>query len=84
MSDVDVRVNMLKERVKNAEKIRLMREHTQAIAESDFERAQEVLREEFGVSNPEEAKALLQDMETELEAVLEQIDEELAKFEAQP
>lgn len=84
MSDVENQLTALRQKASQITKARITAEHRKELAAKDFERQQEFLREEYGVTSVAEAKALLQQKEDRVQGLVAEISAKLDELEAAP
>lgn len=74
---LDDQVREIKARIDNAARQRARSEAERDSAQSMVDRVRHQLREEFGVDSPEEARAVLAQLEAELQAAVTEIKSSL-------
>ncbi len=77
MEDVSARVNSLRVRVEAAARARTGAEYARQQVEQAVEAAVIVLRQEFGVETPEQARALIDDLDRQVIVEVEKIEQAL-------
>lgn len=82
MADLDEEVRSLKARIDQARSAQARAEHERSVAAAQAETAAAELREEFGVSTADEARALIERLEAELGAEVSRVRELLAATES--
>ncbi len=75
--DPDVQVRTLKDRVEQAQRVRIRAEHERDAATAKAQQATAALRAEYGVSTVEEAAAMLADLQRELAAEIDAASDRL-------
>jgi len=83
MSDIDAQVAQLKERANSATRARMLAEVNHQRAKQEVEEASQLLREKFGVTSLEEAKALMQNLRFDLDEKINRVSEMMDNFERQ-
>lgn len=73
MSDLDRAVTELKERIAAAQRARARAEHERDAAQARADSAREQLHRDFGVSTVDDARAMLDQLETELSTAVAQL-----------
>lgn len=79
MEDVAGRVASLRMRVEQALRARATAEATRQQAEQSVEAATGTLKQEFGVETPEQAKALLDDLDSQIASESQKIEQALSQ-----
>jgi F0F1-type ATP synthase membrane subunit b/b' len=79
VADVDAKVAAVRRDIAAAQAARAAAEHQYQVARAQAEAAARDLKEEFGVSSPEQARQLLAQLEAELDAECTTVREALAR-----
>lgn len=81
MSDIDARITELKARTAALERNKIVLELKRQAAEEQYEKAQRDMLENYGVSSVQQAKELLNSLETAVLEKISEIEQQLDKFE---
>lgn len=79
MADIDSTVAAVRRDIADAQAARARAEHAYQVAVAQAEAAARDLKEEFGVTSPEQARQLLSELEAKLDAECTAVREALAR-----